>query len=48
MRYIFGLYESWVFGLFLSEIPGWGWFVVETWLFGVNGSRSNAKESYSY
>ena len=35
MRHIFGWYGSWIFGVILSGIPAWGWFVVETWLFGV-------------
>ncbi len=35
MRKVFGWYGSWLFGLILSGIPAWGWFVVETWLFGV-------------
>lgn len=35
MRKVFGWYGAWIFGLLLSGIPAWGWFVVETWLFGV-------------
>jgi cytosine permease len=35
MRKVFGWYGSWIFGLIVSGIPAWGWFVVETWLFGV-------------
>ncbi|MEB2836855.1 MAG: cytosine permease [Desulfurococcales archaeon] len=35
MRRVFGWYGSWIFGLIVSGIPAWGWFVVETWLFGV-------------
>jgi cytosine permease len=35
MRKVFGWYGSWIFWIIVSGIPAWGWFVVETWLFGV-------------
>lgn len=35
LRPSFGNLGSQVFGTIVSAIPNWGWFVVQTWLFGV-------------
>lgn len=35
LRRVFGWYGSWPIAIILSGIPAWGWFIVQTWLFGL-------------